>query len=70
MTNEEKLQNSFETGRVYDCPQVIEWQAQEDGSIMFRDASRGIDGIISAPEYGQKANARYVLAMYDAGSYQ
>jgi len=68
--NKEKLKHSFETGRVYDCPQVIEWQTREDGSIMFRDTSRGIEGIIPAPEGWAQASARYVLAMYDAGFYQ
>ena len=74
---------SFETGRDYGAPQVLEITfpavtvdlfdaAFVDVHVQFVDAVRGLSGTVKV--FGSDANAnsigRAVLAEYDAGRYQ
>ena len=68
------LYGSFETGRVYDGPQVIEYILIKD-KILFRDNSRSIIGALDADAEDVAFFAEYGLAdwvqrYYDNGAYK
>ena len=68
------LYDSFETGRVYDGPQVIEFILLKE-HILFRDNSRSIIGAIDADAEDVAFFAEYGLAdwvqrYYDNGAYK
>jgi hypothetical protein len=68
------LYDSFETGRVYDGPQVIEYILIKD-KILFRDNSRSIIGALDVDAEDVSFFAEYGLAdwvqrYYDNGAYK
>lgn len=68
------LYDSFDTGRVYDGPQVIEYILLKD-KILFRDNSRSIIGALDADADDVSFFAEYGLAdwvqrYYDNGAYK
>ncbi len=68
------LYASFETGRVYDGPQVIEYILIAD-HILFRDNSRSIIGALDADKedvafFAEFGLADWVQRYYDNGAYK
>ena len=68
------LYDSFDTGRVYDGPQVIEYILIKD-KILFRDNSRSIIGALDADAedvafFAEFGLAGWVQRYYDNGAYK
>lgn len=68
------LYDSFETGRVYDGAQVIEYILLKD-KILFRDNSRSIIGALDADQedvsfFAEFGLADWVQRYYDNGAYK
>ena len=73
---------TFDTGRTYDKPQVIEYtvvatestdhwlMGSEDVTVEFHDTARGIKGRVWLPMVTNETDLqRSLMASYDAGTY-
>jgi hypothetical protein len=67
------MEATWNTGRKYtSARQIIKARVQPDGSILFADMSRGVDGVIAKPPVeiaSEAALKAVVMRAYDRNDY-
>jgi hypothetical protein len=68
------MEAQWNTGRSYTkAGQIIKARVQPDGSILFADVSRGVDGVIAKPSVeidSEDALKALVMRAYDRNAYR